>query len=90
MRVATKPNRDVELSVMRGGQTIIVGVRPTAEGRFEIGSEVVPVDSLKFKDQKKYPERLEAALDETGEMDALMVSKPEMVFVYCTSCRGSS
>jgi acetyl-CoA carboxylase carboxyl transferase subunit beta len=43
------------------------------EGRFEIGSEVVPVDSLKFKDQKKYPERLEAALDETGEMDALVV-----------------
>jgi acetyl-CoA carboxylase carboxyl transferase subunit beta len=43
------------------------------EGRFEIGSEVVPVDSLKFKDQKKYPERLEAALDETGEMDALIV-----------------
>ena len=31
------------------------------EGRFEIGSEVVPVDSLKFKDQKKYPERLAAA-----------------------------
>ena len=23
------------------------------EGRFEIGSEVVPIDSLKFKDQKK-------------------------------------
>ena len=43
------------------------------EGRFEIGSEVVPVDSLKFKDQKKYSERLEAALDETGEMDALIV-----------------
>jgi acetyl-CoA carboxylase carboxyl transferase subunit beta len=43
------------------------------EGRFEIGSEVVPIDSLKFRDQKKYPERLEAALDETGEMDALVV-----------------
>jgi regulator of sigma E protease len=38
MRVATKPNRDVELSVVRGGQTIIVGVRPTAEGKFEIGT----------------------------------------------------
>jgi hypothetical protein len=25
------------------------------EGRFEIGSEVVPVDSLKFKDQKNIP-----------------------------------
>ncbi|MBS0327457.1 MAG: acetyl-CoA carboxylase carboxyltransferase subunit beta [Proteobacteria bacterium] len=43
------------------------------EGRFEIGSEVVAVDALKFKDQKKYPERLEAALEETGETDALVV-----------------
>jgi regulator of sigma E protease len=38
MHVATKPNRDVELEVVRGGQTIIVGVRPAAEGRFEIGT----------------------------------------------------
>ena len=44
-----------------------------AEGRFEIGSEVVPIDTLKFKDQKKYPERLAAALEETGETDALVV-----------------
>ncbi len=43
------------------------------EGRFEIGSEVVPIDSLKFKDQKKYPDRLVAALEETGETDALIV-----------------
>ena len=43
------------------------------EGRFEIGSEVVPIDSLKFKDSRKYPERLAAALEETGETDALVV-----------------
>ncbi|MCC7040497.1 MAG: acetyl-CoA carboxylase carboxyltransferase subunit beta [Burkholderiales bacterium] len=43
------------------------------EGRFEIGSEVVPIDSLKFKDQKKYTERLAAALEQTGETDALVV-----------------
>src|SRR5438128_2847497 len=43
------------------------------EGRFEIGSEVLPIDSLKFKDSKKYPERLAAALEETGETDALIV-----------------
>ena len=43
------------------------------EGRFEIGSEVLPVDGLKFKDSKKYPERLAAALEETGETDALVV-----------------
>ena len=38
MRVAMKANRDVELSVLRGGQTIIIGVRPAAEGRFEVGT----------------------------------------------------
>ncbi len=43
------------------------------EGRFEIGSEVLPVDSLKFKDQKKYPDRLAAALEDTGETDAMVV-----------------
>src|SRR5262250_1133162 len=43
------------------------------EGRFEIGSEVVPVDSLKFKDQKKYPDRLAAALEDTGETDSFIV-----------------
>ena len=43
------------------------------DGRYEIGSEVVPIDSLKFKDTKKYPERLSAALEETGETDSLVV-----------------
>jgi len=43
------------------------------EGRYEIGSEVVPIDSLKFKDTKKYPDRLSAALEQTGETDALIV-----------------
>ena len=32
------------------------------EGRWEIGQEVMPVDPLKFKDSKKYPARLKAAL----------------------------
>lgn len=44
-----------------------------AEGRFEIGHEVLPVDALKFKDSKKYPERLKDALETTGETDALVV-----------------
>ena len=43
------------------------------EGRFEIGVEVTPVDSLKFKDGKRYPERLEEAEKNTGETDALIV-----------------
>jgi acetyl-CoA carboxylase carboxyl transferase subunit beta len=43
------------------------------EGRWEIGQEVVPVDALKFKDSKKYPQRLKDALEATGETDALVV-----------------
>ncbi|HSV71608.1 MAG TPA: acetyl-CoA carboxylase, carboxyltransferase subunit beta [Methylibium sp.] len=44
-----------------------------AEGRYEIGQEVLPVDPLKFKDSKKYPERLKQAMEATGETDALVV-----------------
>lgn len=44
-----------------------------AEGRFEIGAEIQPVDTLKFKDSKKYSDRLKEAQRETGETDALVV-----------------
>ncbi len=43
------------------------------EGRYEIGQEVLPVDALKFKDSRKYPDRLQEAMQETGETDALVV-----------------
>ena len=43
------------------------------EGRYEIGQEIIPVDALKFKDSKKYPDRLKDALENTGETDALVV-----------------
>jgi acetyl-CoA carboxylase carboxyl transferase subunit beta len=43
------------------------------DGRFEIGAEVLPVDSLKFRDSKKYTERLAEAQAQTGETDALLV-----------------
>jgi acetyl-CoA carboxylase carboxyl transferase subunit beta len=44
-----------------------------ADGRFEIGDDVQPVDSLKFKDTRRYPERLSEAQAQTGERDALIV-----------------
>ncbi len=43
------------------------------EGRFEIGAEVLPVDSLKFKDSRRYIDRLEEARKGTAEEDALIV-----------------
>jgi acetyl-CoA carboxylase carboxyl transferase subunit beta len=42
------------------------------EGRYEIGQEVLPVDTLKFKDSRKYPDRLSEAMEQTGETDALI------------------
>jgi acetyl-CoA carboxylase carboxyl transferase subunit beta len=43
------------------------------EGRFEIGAEVQPVDPLKFKDTKRYADRLKATQSELGETDSLIV-----------------
>jgi len=42
-------------------------------GHYEIGQETLPVDTLKFKDSKKYTDRLKAAMEATGETDALVV-----------------
>jgi acetyl-CoA carboxylase carboxyl transferase subunit beta len=42
------------------------------DGRIEIGADVEPIDRLKFKDIKKYKDRLTAAQKATGEKDALV------------------
>lgn len=46
-----------------------------AEGRSEIAAEVLPVDSLAFKDSRPYPDRLQDATTATGETDALVVMR---------------
>ena len=43
--------------------------------RIEIGEDVEPVDFLKFKDGKKYKDRLAQAQKSTGEKDALVVMR---------------
>lgn len=43
------------------------------DNRVEIGQEVQPLDALKFKDSRKYPERLKEAQEVTHETDALVV-----------------
>lgn len=42
------------------------------DGREEIGAELEPQDKLKFKDTKKYKDRIAAAQKATGEKDALV------------------
>ena len=41
----------------------------------EIGATIAPVDFLKFKDTKRYRDRLTAAQKQTGETDALVVMR---------------
>lgn len=43
------------------------------ESRYEVGKEILPIDTLNFKDSKKYSDRLKDAVDSTGETDALIV-----------------
>jgi acetyl-CoA carboxylase carboxyl transferase subunit beta len=48
------------------------------EPRLEIGKDVKPVDKLKFRDSKKYKDRLSQAQKQTGENDALIVIKGQL------------
>lgn len=44
-----------------------------SEPRIEIGADLLPVDVLKFRDSKRYRDRLAQAQRKTGENDALVV-----------------
>jgi acetyl-CoA carboxylase carboxyl transferase subunit beta len=48
------------------------------EPRIEIGGEVEPVDILKFKDSKKYKDRILASQKATGEKDALVAIRGQV------------
>ncbi|MCD8547944.1 MAG: acetyl-CoA carboxylase, carboxyltransferase subunit beta [Aeromonadaceae bacterium] len=69
-----------------------IGARPRlerlldAEHRSELGAELEPQDALKFKDSKRYKERLQAAQKETGEKDALVVMKGLLKGVPVVAC----
>ena len=46
--------------------------------RVEIGAQIEPVDELKFRDSKKYKERISLAQKKTDEKDALVVIMGEL------------
>lgn len=58
---------------MRLGARARLGVFLDPEGREELATDVEPVDQLKFKDLKRYRDRLIAAQKSTGEKDAMVV-----------------
>ena len=48
------------------------------QNRQELATDVEPIDRLKFKDIKKYKDRLTQAQKETGEKDALIAMRGEL------------
>lgn len=80
--VLYKPELDKNLNVcpkcdhhMRIGARRRLDLFLDPDYRAEIGAEVLPVDRLKFKDSKKYKDRLTAAEKDTGETDALVAMR---------------
>lgn len=66
------------------------------EGRQEIGAEVIALDPLKFKDSKRYVDRLSQAKENSSEDDALVVMQgsvktvPVVVAVFEFGFMGGS
>ena len=57
-----------------------------ADHRLELGAELEPQDALKFKDSKRYKDRLVAAQKETNEKDALVVMKGQVKGIPVVAC----
>ncbi|AMO56849.1 acetyl-CoA carboxylase subunit beta [Endozoicomonas montiporae] len=56
------------------------------ENREELFADIEPVDKLKFRDSKKYKDRLAAAQKATGEKDALVVCKGKLENLPVVAC----
>lgn len=77
-----RPELDKNLDVcpkcdhhMRIGARRRINIFLDEEGREELATEVKPIDRLKFRDKKKYKDRLSEAQKQTGEDDAIVVMK---------------
>lgn len=83
--VLYKPEMEKTLDVcpkcdhhMRIGARARLSMFLDPQNRQELATEVEPIDRLKFKDIKKYKDRLTAAQKETGEKDALVAMRGEL------------
>lgn len=56
------------------------------DGRVEIGAELEPKDILKFKDSKRYKDRISAAQKSSNETDALIVIKGTLLELPVIAC----
>ncbi|AKS42408.1 acetyl-CoA carboxylase, carboxyltransferase subunit beta [Wenzhouxiangella marina] len=54
--------------------------------QIELGADLVPVDPLKFRDTKKYRDRLTATQKATGENDALVALRGKLLGMDLVAC----
>ncbi|MCG3886862.1 acetyl-CoA carboxylase carboxyltransferase subunit beta [Photobacterium leiognathi] len=57
-----------------------------ADTQVEIAAELEPQDKLKFRDSKKYKDRLSAVQKATGEKDALVAMKGDLLGLPVVAC----
>ncbi len=83
--VLYKPEMEKTLDVcpkcdhhMRVGARARLNMFLDQQNRQELAADVEPIDRLKFKDVKKYKDRLTAAQKEIGEKDALVAMRGEL------------
>ncbi|MGD8111256.1 acetyl-CoA carboxylase, carboxyltransferase subunit beta [Vibrio sp. TRT 21S02] len=56
------------------------------DNRVELANDLEPQDKLKFRDSKKYKDRISAAQKNSGEKDALVVMKGELLGMPLVAC----
>lgn len=81
LHVCPKCDHHMRMSARKRLETFL-----DAENRVEIAGELEPKDLLKFRDSKKYKDRLSAAQKASGEKDALVVMKGELLGMPVVAC----
>jgi acetyl-CoA carboxylase carboxyl transferase subunit beta len=89
--VCPKCGHHIRMGARRRLETFLDG-----SGQSEIGADLTPTDTLKFRDSKRYRDRLSQAQKQTGEKDALVVMQgtllgmPVVVAAFDFSFMGGS
>ncbi len=81
LEVCPKCNHHMRMKARRRLETFL-----DEENRVELATELEPQDKLKFKDSKRYKERLSAAQKNSGEKDALVVMQGQLLGIPLVAC----
>lgn len=81
LHVCPKCDHHMRMSARKRLETFL-----DADNRVEIAGDLEPKDMLKFRDSKKYKDRISAAQKASGEKNALIVMKGELLGMPVVAC----